>query len=225
MRRRAPKSWPWLVGNFESGAVPVEGELPYIVLYNGDSVAHTFTLGGRAGPSNLQQPISLVLQTQVLTTLPTSVFGDLSIDSATDAVNYFYSEIPVGPIATGAAVVSNGGQLVLSLEETVGTDDSAIVYTTPVTSKAFILRFKVNGTAGQTFFFEIYNTINTGIIFDQTPNISIPASGQWIMSQGLWANSQCNPPYELVSGDVLYLTNLSVSDTINYSIEIVQEPL
>jgi hypothetical protein len=110
----------WKGGDFSQPPDGIEQMLPWLVLSNADSVAHTFTLQLRIAGSQGFPTIQLILP-PTLISLPTALFGMVSIDGAGTAssVGWFYSpEQIVGPSAaagsspivfpSGASILDNG---------------------------------------------------------------------------------------------------------------------
>jgi hypothetical protein len=97
------------VANADSSVLPVDVNLPYVVLYNADTVLHVITATLRSGPDLQGAAIPFNLAAGGLLPLPTAVIGSLVDGSPNGTIYWFYSDVPLsgfrGPAGSGAPSV------------------------------------------------------------------------------------------------------------------------
>jgi hypothetical protein len=99
--------------SFVNGGFGLQFYLPYLIVTNGDTVAHalTFELKSLAGAAAL--PVTVILAVGETEPYPVAPFQSVSIDTATANVVSFYSAAPIQSYAT---VKVQGNQTVIDYE-------------------------------------------------------------------------------------------------------------
>lgn len=97
-------------GTFGAGGTGITQDLPYLIIANGDSSAHTFTFSIRGQPTG-QFPYTVAAGNT--SSVPTLPFSGVTIDTATTSVGWAFSDVPINPSTAagsgiGAAFVTVG---------------------------------------------------------------------------------------------------------------------
>lgn len=119
-------------GVFDVGTetLPIEANLPYLVLYNSDSVGHVLTAKPRSGPGvgKTSPPITVAPLSPY--TLPTAIFGNVTDGAANGKVSYYYSDVP-GPSRGSGGPFNYTNERAVSTTQALKGSDELVLASTP----------------------------------------------------------------------------------------------
>lgn len=237
--RRPPSPYVQLLPQtFANGGFTLQFYRPYLIIYNGDTAAHSITFTLKAvEQENLKHTV--VLEPDETESYPVEPYQSVAIDTPTAAVVSFYSFHPVRSYQ-GVIVVN---QLAPT---TPTTDDSGTSLVGTVISNNLLLSYTVpDGFFAELAYCVVYWATDddpTGDSYDFWVEPAYLANTGEVAGTDagppnlyLWGGfiPQVNPgsggpalpfPIYYLAGSVINLTVLSSNDTFNYAVGIILHP-